>query len=401
MSIAAASATVSVLGGTAPSASETESTVAPVETRGGVSRPAALVGGSARRSAPANRRTPPIAAIGALSASLVVVLVIFAIASEWGEEAASAPAVAVPPPMSGAERVASAAERRAPFGASDQVADRQPTSILDKSRKANTSESVDSIPAESTDGTSGSSNAADSPANSPMSGVASQTAAEANSATGSSTDSTAPPANIDSLAATKEKMPSAGTLTTGGTEKANEQAKPDGPSTTKGGTPGEYATGMVAKKSDAASGEPATKEEKALSAAEQKRQAYVTQVKKLVHRHFFAERRSPDLARGKPEDFFVVAKYEMPLSTRVADVRFEITDSLDNSVTQVVDYLMGSPTGTARDFQVVARYASMSEAADGLTKVRQQYDQAKEYQAQMLAYLQSQQRIQATSTRRC
>lgn len=138
-----------------------------------------------------------------------------------------------------------------------------------------------------------------------------------------------------------------------------------------------------------------------LSLAEKRRLAELAKLRKMIYRHFAATRRTLDPSRGQPDDFFVVAKFEMPLSTQQADLRFEVTTAIDPSVDLVKDYLAQTPSQVMRDFQVVARYASMSDALAGLEEARLRYDRAKEYQAQLLAYLQAQQRIQATSIRRC
>jgi len=146
---------------------------------------------------------------------------------------------------------------------------------------------------------------------------------------------------------------------------------------------------------------PDVDDAKDLSLAERRRLAEIAKLKKLIQRHFIAQRRTSDRSRGQAEDFFVVAKYEMPLDTRVADVRFEVTEAIEPSVNQVADYLLATSAGVMRDFQVVARFDSMSGADEGIVAVRQRYDQAKEYQAQLLAFLQAQQRFQASSIRRC
>ena len=50
-----------------------------------------------------------------------------------------------------------------------------------------------------------------------------------------------------------------------------------------------------------------------LPRAERRRLAQVAQLKKLIRRHYLAQRRYTDRKRSD-SDFFVVAKYEMPLS---------------------------------------------------------------------------------------
>jgi len=136
-----------------------------------------------------------------------------------------------------------------------------------------------------------------------------------------------------------------------------------------------------------------------VSPAEKRRLAGLN---KLVRRHFERQRRSPDHSRAQPDDYFVVAKYEMPLATRMADLRFEVSEAVDPSVEQVVDYLSNTPVRVLRDFQVVGCYQSQAEADQALAAVRKRYDQVKEYQAQYLTYLQVQQRFRTiSSVRRC
>jgi hypothetical protein len=134
-----------------------------------------------------------------------------------------------------------------------------------------------------------------------------------------------------------------------------------------------------------------------LSRAERRRLAEIARLKKLIRRHFIGQRRATGRTRGKADDYFVVAKYEMPLATRMADLRFEVSQEVDTSVDQVADFLLTVPTGVQRDFQVVGRFGSVSEAEAGVAEVRQRYDQAKEYQAQLLSFL----RFQASAIRRC
>jgi hypothetical protein len=138
-----------------------------------------------------------------------------------------------------------------------------------------------------------------------------------------------------------------------------------------------------------------------LSPSDRRRLAQIAKLKRLIRRHYDGRRRTTDRMRGQTSDFFVVAKYEMPLRTRMADVRFEVSQEVDTSVDQMADYLLATPNGVLRDFQVVGRFASMPEAEVGIQAVRQQYDQAKAYQQQLLQFLQSQQRFQARSLQRC
>ncbi len=142
---------------------------------------------------------------------------------------------------------------------------------------------------------------------------------------------------------------------------------------------------------------PEGEEPRELSRAERRRLAEIARLKKLLQRHFIGQRRTTDRTRGQADDYFVVAKYEMPLATRMVDLRFEVSQEVDTSVDQVADFMLTTPTGALRDFQVVARFDSMSDAEEGVAALRQRYDQAKEYQAQLLAFL----RFQASAIRRC
>lgn len=124
--------------------------------------------------------------------------------------------------------------------------------------------------------------------------------------------------------------------------------------------------------------------------------------RKLVQSRFERQpRESNRFARGSLDDYFIVARYEMSRETRIADLRFEILKGVETSAIQVTQDLLATPPTSVRDFQVVARFATQEEAETGIAVVRQRYDEAKQYQAQLLAYLQEQQRVQALAMRRC
>ena len=108
-------------------------------------------------------------------------------------------------------------------------------------------------------------------------------------------------------------------------------------------------------------------------------------------------KRSPS-DRAHVEDFFVVALFHMPLATREAELRFQVLQGVDGSTDQVADYIQATPTATVRDFQVVSRFKSAPDADLGLEFTRKKYDEYKQYQAQMLAYMKE---AQAKSVRRC
>ncbi len=119
-------------------------------------------------------------------------------------------------------------------------------------------------------------------------------------------------------------------------------------------------------------------------------------IKSLLGRAKFPSRGD----RPGPDDHFVVALFHMPLETREAELRFQVLEGTDDAADELADYVQNTPSGTVRDLQVVARFKSAADADAGLQLSRQRYDQAKEYQAQLLAYLQQQQR-RAASMRRC
>lgn len=144
-----------------------------------------------------------------------------------------------------------------------------------------------------------------------------------------------------------------------------------------------------------------TAERAELTPEERQRLAAVERLKKLIQRQFLRVRRTTDRTRGEAGDFFVVAKYDMPLATRLADLRFEVSEGVAPSVDQVADYLLTTPSSAVRDFQVVARFGARSEAETGVQEVRARYDQAKAYQEQLLSFLQAQQRFRASAMRRC
>jgi hypothetical protein len=137
-----------------------------------------------------------------------------------------------------------------------------------------------------------------------------------------------------------------------------------------------------------------------LTPEERRRLVLENRVRKAVQNRFQRQRRESPPLRGEPEDFFIVANYEMPLTTRVADLRFAVSEGIDPSVDSVVNYLVSTPAAHVRDYQVVARFASRQEAETGIALVRRRYDEARQYQEQLLAYLREQQ-VRASSIRRC
>lgn len=102
--------------------------------------------------------------------------------------------------------------------------------------------------------------------------------------------------------------------------------------------------------------------------------------------------------RAHVEDFFVVALFHMPLATREAELRFQVLQGVDGSTDQIAEYIQATPSATVRDFQVVSRFKSAPDADAGLEFTRKKYDEYKQYQAQMLAYMKQ---SQAKSVRRC
>lgn len=102
--------------------------------------------------------------------------------------------------------------------------------------------------------------------------------------------------------------------------------------------------------------------------------------------------------RAHVDDYFVVALFHMPLATRQAELRFQVTQGVDASTNQVGDYIESTPNAAVRNFQVVSRFKSASDAEAGLQFTRKKYDQYRKYQAQMLTYLKG---MQAKSVRRC
>lgn len=104
------------------------------------------------------------------------------------------------------------------------------------------------------------------------------------------------------------------------------------------------------------------------------------------------------LERAHVDDLFVVALFHMPLATRQAELRFQVTQGVDASTDQISDYIRDTPQATVRDFQVVSRFKSATDAEAGLQFTRKKYDEYKKYQAQMLAYLSE---MRAQSVRRC
>lgn len=147
----------------------------------------------------------------------------------------------------------------------------------------------------------------------------------------------------------------------------------------------------------------AESEKTRLNLQERQRLILENRIRKKVQSLFHKHHREKTAAPGLPQenDTFVVAMYEMPLATQVADLRFELSPGLDGSIDKVTEYLLSTPSTTVRDFQVVARFATPEEAETGIAIARRRYDEAKQYQEQLLAYLQTQQQFRARALRRC
>lgn len=133
-----------------------------------------------------------------------------------------------------------------------------------------------------------------------------------------------------------------------------------------------------------------------LSAAELREKLARGRLEKKIESLF---RRSKFVKSGdRPhiDDYFVVAKFQMPLQTREAELRFEVTQGMKESSIKMADYLVATPMDQVRDFRVLTRFKSPDEAEQGVQFVRKQYDEFKEYQARMMRSMQ-----QARSMQRC
>ena len=100
--------------------------------------------------------------------------------------------------------------------------------------------------------------------------------------------------------------------------------------------------------------------------------------------------------RKNTDDYYVVAKFHLPLETRKAELRFDVLQGLKKSSEEMTAYLASKPPSTVRQFKIVYRFKSAEKAKLGLEHARQRYDRLKDYQARMLAYVK-----RADSMRRC
>lgn len=133
-----------------------------------------------------------------------------------------------------------------------------------------------------------------------------------------------------------------------------------------------------------------------LSAAELRDKQARGKLEKKIEAHFHRSKFVKGKDRPHIDDYFVVATFQMPLATREAELRFEVMQGQQPSTTKLADYLISTPADQVRDFQVLTRFKSPEEAAQGVEFVRKQYDEFKEYQARMMESMR-----QATSMRRC
>ncbi|MDP1561465.1 MAG: hypothetical protein Q8M16_08720 [Pirellulaceae bacterium] len=122
---------------------------------------------------------------------------------------------------------------------------------------------------------------------------------------------------------------------------------------------------------------------------------------KVIRQQF--KRAKPAKGDRAEDDTYVVAKLEVQPSANILDVRFESIEGEGDSVRNMVEYVGQTPGNGFRDFRIVSRHSSGSDADSALYQVRQDYDLAKQQQEQYLRYIAQQQAAlsRIAAARRC
>jgi hypothetical protein len=122
---------------------------------------------------------------------------------------------------------------------------------------------------------------------------------------------------------------------------------------------------------------------------------------KIIRQHF--KRAKPAKEDRAEDDTYVVAKLEVQPSANILDVRFESIEGERDSVRKMVEYVRQTPANGFRDFRIVSRHSTGSDADSALYQVRRDYDLAKQQQEKYLQYIAQQQAALAriAAARRC
>ena len=89
-----------------------------------------------------------------------------------------------------------------------------------------------------------------------------------------------------------------------------------------------------------------------------------------------------------PSDFFLVGKAEVGTDGK-AKVEFGLLQGTKPASEDIVDYVAGSSQQAIRSWRPFARFGNEETAQKGLVAIREKYDQAQEYRAQLMRLYQA------------
>ena len=127
-----------------------------------------------------------------------------------------------------------------------------------------------------------------------------------------------------------------------------------------------------------------------------------TMISKQMEKLQFSNRKLKSKDRSD-SDSFVFAKIALPQDSREAQITFEPVDGLINGVEVLTKFIHETPAGSFRDYRLVSRHVSNSDAQIDLEHVRQAYDEQKEREKQMIEYIIARNKMLARiqAARRC
>lgn len=91
--------------------------------------------------------------------------------------------------------------------------------------------------------------------------------------------------------------------------------------------------------------------------------------------------------RPAPADVFVIATIDVPMKSGVANIEFKTMRGVEYGADELIEFLKETPRDNVRDYRILSRHGSGEVAEKSLLQVRKEYDEMKEREAQMLAYI--------------
>lgn len=82
-------------------------------------------------------------------------------------------------------------------------------------------------------------------------------------------------------------------------------------------------------------------------------------------------------------DYFLVGTADLNNETKHADVKFDFKQGQQSTAEFLADYVMNESESVSHKWHVFARFKETQQAQQGLTDIRQQYDQMVAYQEQI------------------